>query len=73
MKDNGFSAADILYVGDEVRDIKACNKVNVDIAFANWGVDANEDLSSYSVKYILENPSDLYHPVLCKRPGARGT
>ncbi len=50
MKDNGLSAADILYVGDGIRDIAACNKANVDIAFANWGMDANEDLSGYSVK-----------------------
>jgi phosphoglycolate phosphatase len=63
MKDHKLSPADILYVGDEIRDVKACEKVNVDIAFANWGVDAGEDLNGYSVKCILNNPSELSNTV----------
>jgi phosphoglycolate phosphatase len=59
IKDHDLSSADILYIGDEIRDIKACEKAGVDIAFVNWGVDTDEDLSEYSVKYFLSHPSEL--------------
>lgn len=51
--------SDILYIGDEIRDILACNKAGVDIAFVKWGVDSNEDIESFKVKYLAETPSDL--------------
>lgn len=50
---------EVLYVGDEIRDIIACKKAKVDIAFAKWGLDGNEDITSFNVKYILAFPSDL--------------
>ncbi len=59
IKESRVDASSILYIGDELRDVQACNKAGVDIAFANWGADADQDLSAYDVKCILKEPSDL--------------
>ncbi len=59
IKEQNIDASGILYIGDELRDARACNKAGVDIAFANWGVDADQDLSAYSVKCVLKEPNDL--------------
>lgn len=50
---------DVLYIGDEIRDIKACRKVGVDIAFVEWGLDGNEDLGGLRPKFKVKNPTKL--------------
>lgn len=54
-----LSKSQALYVGDEVRDVKACNKAGIDIAFAQWGVDFDQDLSPYTLRTQLARPADL--------------
>ncbi len=53
----------LLYVGDEIRDIEACQKANVDMAFVKWGLDGSEDIGKYKVKYIVNTPSELLEAV----------
>jgi phosphoglycolate phosphatase len=57
---------DILYVGDEIRDIKACKKSGVDIAFVRWGLDGNEDIYDLSPKYIISTAGELENIILKK-------
>ncbi|MBP1736536.1 MAG: HAD-superfamily hydrolase, subfamily variant 1 [Oscillospiraceae bacterium] len=52
-------SSDILYIGDEIRDIKACNKSKVDIAFVRWGLDADKDLTSYNIKFVASSVLEL--------------
>lgn len=59
VKQQQCSTADILYIGDEIRDVKACNKSGVDVAFVKWGLDADKDLTSYNIKLIVSSPSEL--------------
>ncbi len=59
IKEQSIDASSILYIGDELRDVQACNKAGIDIAFANWGADADQDLSTLTVKCILKEPSDI--------------
>jgi len=59
MKQNGCNASDMLYIGDEKRDIEVCNKLGVDIIFVKWGFDGNEDISGYSVKAAVQTPDEL--------------
>ena len=49
----------VLYIGDEIRDIKACQKAGVDIAFVTWGLDGGEELGGLKVKAVLTEPSEL--------------
>lgn len=52
-------ASDVLYIGDEIRDVKACNKAGIDITFVTWGADSDEDISNFNVRYIAKAPSDI--------------
>ena len=59
IKDKGCKASDILYIGDEKRDVEVCNKCGVDIVFVKWGIGADEDLSGYKVKTVVMTPEEL--------------
>ena len=53
--------SEILYVGDEARDIIACNKVGVKIAWVSWGYDSAEALTGLNPAYEVHAPSELLH------------
>lgn len=53
----------VLYIGDEIRDIKACNKAKVDIAFVKWGLDGDEDIGGLKTRYIVNEPQELLNLV----------
>lgn len=44
--------AETLYVGDEVRDIEACQKVSLDIIAVTWGLNSKEALEATGVKTV---------------------
>lgn len=44
--------AETLYVGDEVRDIEACQKVGLDIIAVTWGLNSREALQATGVKTV---------------------
>jgi phosphoglycolate phosphatase len=50
---------EIIYVGDEVRDIQACKKSKVQVIGASWGYDQREALILASPDYIADNPKDI--------------
>lgn len=49
----------VLYVGDEVRDIEAAKKVHIDIAAVTWGLNDENLLRKYNPKYIINNSKEL--------------
>jgi phosphoglycolate phosphatase-like HAD superfamily hydrolase len=50
---------DVLYVGDEVRDIEACKKVGVDIVSVTWGFNSREVLEKYQPNKLVGTPEEL--------------
>lgn len=59
LKKTGLSASKILYVGDEVRDIEACQKCGVAIAWVSWGYDSAEAIHNVAPDYIVHKPEEL--------------
>ncbi len=53
------SPEDALYIGDEVRDIQACQKVGVDICSVSWGLNSHAILAEHSPTYLLKDPKEL--------------
>jgi phosphoglycolate phosphatase len=51
--------ADVLYVGDEVRDIEAAQRAGVKCAAVTWGYHATELLRTASPDFVLETPGEL--------------
>ncbi|MFO7887596.1 MAG: HAD-IA family hydrolase [Eubacteriales bacterium] len=54
-----LSNEEILYVGDEIRDIKASHNMKVHIASVDWGYNTRESLERNNPDYIIENPKEL--------------
>lgn len=51
--------AKTIYVGDEVRDIEACQTVGLDIISVTWGFNAKKLLQKYNPTYIADKPEEL--------------
>jgi len=51
--------AEILYVGDELRDIIACRKSGVEAAWVNWGYDHEKAIENNKPDHVFHDPSDL--------------
>lgn len=48
-----------IYIGDEVRDIKASNKVGLPIISVTWGFNGEQILSSNKPDFIAKEPADI--------------
>jgi phosphoglycolate phosphatase-like HAD superfamily hydrolase len=59
IKEQKIQKEDILYIGDETRDIKGAQKAGVKVAAVSWGFSSHEFLSPYNPDYLFDKPSDL--------------
>lgn len=59
MKQNHVTNKEIVYVGDEIRDIEACNKVSVPVIAVTWGFNSKQALIKYKPTYTIDTPSEL--------------
>ncbi len=50
---------EILYVGDEIRDVKASHKAGIDCAAVTWGFNSRDSLTAAEPKHILDEPVQL--------------
>jgi len=49
----------VIYIGDECRDIVACKKNNVKVIAVAWGYDSKERLAKEKPDYIVSSPSEI--------------
>ena len=54
----------VLYVGDEVRDVDACNKIGIDIAAVTWGYNSSKVLQSKKPTFLFYSPTMLKEHLL---------
>lgn len=59
LKRHDLESHEVLYVGDEVRDIHACKKANIKIIAASWGFDDLNHLKEENPDYIVNHPSEI--------------
>ncbi len=52
-------AAEILFVGDETRDIEAAKKVGIRMAAVTWGYNSRRSLEAMKPDFVFENPGEL--------------
>jgi HAD superfamily hydrolase (TIGR01549 family) len=52
---------DILYFGDEVRDIEACRKIGVKVAAVTWGFNQKTLLMSQNPDFLFSSPEEILH------------
>ena len=63
IKQHHLNRDDILYVGDEVRDIEASHHVGIAIAAVTWGYNSRNALQTYAPDYLIDHPQELLHIV----------
>lgn len=59
MKDNQLHSSELMYIGDEVRDIQACKKTNVAVIAVTWGIDHREALVIERPDHLADEPKDI--------------
>lgn len=59
IKELGLEKADVLYVGDELRDIEACKKVKMASAAVTWGYDSEELILKGKPDCIVHHPKEI--------------
>ncbi|HLD69852.1 MAG TPA: HAD-IA family hydrolase, partial [Candidatus Omnitrophota bacterium] len=55
----GYAPQDILYIGDETRDIEAARKSSISVAAVTWGYNSFQALKNFQPDYILHSPQEL--------------
>ena len=52
---------EMLYVGDELRDVKAAQKAKIPHAAVTWGFNSRESLSDAKPTYLIDHPEQFLH------------
>jgi phosphoglycolate phosphatase-like HAD superfamily hydrolase len=50
---------EMLYIGDELRDVRASQKAGIPIAAVTWGFNSRESLAAQSPDYLFDHPVDF--------------
>ncbi|HVE16093.1 MAG TPA: HAD-IA family hydrolase [Chthoniobacterales bacterium] len=59
MKRDRFGAEEVLFVGDETRDIEACRRARIRCAAVTWGYNLRESLLAQDPYCIFDRPEEL--------------
>jgi phosphoglycolate phosphatase len=59
LKDSSITPSEVIYIGDEQRDIVACKKVGVPIIWVGWGYDAIEVVQQEEPEYKVATPQEI--------------
>lgn len=59
MKQNNLKNTQIIYVGDEVRDIEAAKKAKIKSIAVTWGFNNSKALKKAKPDYLISNPKEL--------------
>lgn len=59
LKNENLGTNEILYFGDELRDINACQKLGIKIAAVTWGFDHLKILEKAKPDYLISEPKEI--------------
>jgi phosphoglycolate phosphatase len=59
LKNKNLTNDDVIYVGDETRDIEAAKKCGVRILSVAWGFNNSKVLAEKNPDWIAEKPADI--------------
>ena len=60
MMQRHLKSQEILYVGDELRDVKASQKAGIPVAAVTWGFNSRESLAASKPTYLFDRPIDFF-------------
>ncbi|MEG0377324.1 MAG: HAD-IA family hydrolase [Eubacterium sp.] len=59
LKKYDLKQEELLYIGDETRDIESCKKAGVDVAAVRWGYNTSEALERCQPTYMVDSIWDI--------------
>ena len=59
LKTFSLRPGELLYIGDELRDVKAAQKAGIPIAAVTWGFNSRESLAASKPEYLFDQPVDF--------------
>ncbi|MBN1938056.1 MAG: HAD-IA family hydrolase [Candidatus Aminicenantes bacterium] len=59
MKEEDVHKDDVIYVGDEARDIEACRKAKVPVIAVSWGFQRRDFLAGQDPTYLVDSPDEI--------------
>ena len=59
LKKYGFKPEEVIYVGDEVRDIEAAQKVGIAVMAVTWGLNSKTRLAQARPSYMVDKPEEI--------------
>jgi phosphoglycolate phosphatase len=67
-KAEGMRRNEVLFIGDEVRDVEAAQAAGVDVAAVTWGFNSRVALAKCDPTYVVDSPEELLQLVVRQRP-----
>lgn len=59
LKQENLDKEKVLYFGDQVRDVEACQKIGLDVCAVSWGFNTKEKLQESNPDYLIDKPSQV--------------
>ncbi|WP_347722988.1 HAD-IA family hydrolase [Lysinibacillus capsici] len=59
LKEANVDSSNVVYIGDEQRDIVACKKAGIPIIWVEWGYDAKEVVQDDEPEYSVSTPQEI--------------
>lgn len=59
LKTQNISAEEVIYVGDETRDIDAAKAVNIKAIAVSWGFNSRSVLAEHDPDFLIDRPEEL--------------
>lgn len=64
LKNQNLKPKEIIYVGDEIRDIEAAKRSNIMIVAVSWGANSKQMLKKQNPDFLIDKPEELIE-ILC--------
>lgn len=59
IQQQNFKIENVIYIGDETRDIEAAKKIGIQIIAVGWGFNSIEALGEHKPNYLLHSPLEI--------------
>ncbi|MEL6578529.1 MAG: HAD hydrolase-like protein, partial [Cyanobacteria bacterium J06621_12] len=68
IKEHRIDKCEVIYVGDETRDIRSARKSNIPVIAVSWGFNAAEILAEHQPDILVDQPLELIKAIAKLQP-----
>lgn len=69
MRAQSLQPEEVIYVGDETRDIEAAKRSNIKVIAVSWGFNTRQVLEKYRPDFLIDSPGELIDVIRSLQPG----